>query len=448
MKRNILIYIFLLLFCSISAFAIENNIYISKITIEGNETISKNEIESYLGVNYNKNYENSFFMQIESKLNSWGYFKSIIVNITKLPTNDLNNNEYVKIDIKVVENPKVIKTRLFINSKRSYQYDKYIGLKDGKAFNKNILTNNLEKIYYLSYVTDISSRITKQKHGLVIDIFVVKDNFFTWKLNFINLAYLNFNLEIGATAKPVILTSSLSYFDKTISGDLGLFYNIFESVYLYGNLGLTYHTNITDLEFFSNTGVYLDFFINKDNNEKLFLNAYLNYSILNNIFDTNIYYKNTFLKYFKYIGIYNFQYNFSSNQQIIDNKDYAYSIINYSTENNFLNPSYLLLYSNQFIRGYNSLSESVDNISKYGVLLSNDFFFIPLRSLIFNIGIVGSFDVLILNKLYSTFGLGMYIDISIPNIIKLPFVFEVFSDIKTPFKNVTYKFYVFSERIN
>ncbi|HQJ41173.1 MAG TPA: hypothetical protein PK449_06420, partial [Exilispira sp.] len=179
------IFLFVLFFNFYSITLFGSEYFINRIIIQGNSTISNEEICSHLKISENEIYPVETLIDIQNLLVSWGYF-----NLVEVDFETIYNNEIIKkiqetyntanladliiinIIITLAENKIVNSYRLINSSINLLNIEKKLKIEEGKAFNPAFLEHDLALISKLPYITRVSSQIIENDLSLDIKVII------------------------------------------------------------------------------------------------------------------------------------------------------------------------------------------------------------------------------------------------------------------------------------
>ncbi len=421
---------------------------IMDIRISGNITISENEIKNYLSIYINCILQSEKLINIEQKLLNWGYFESVIIEITNFDdqnkSENIDENEIrIIIEIKVEENLPIKKLDFQNLNIYVARYKEKMLLKENKAFNSRFLEKDLSNIANLPFVSRVSSKIVEEEGYLIIEIMLKYKNEFSANLKLSDFVSVDFNLYEGKFFFPFYLSSIIFYpfqnkvFYPIVGFSSGI--SFFKGFYLnfnYYSLFSIFKSKF-DYNFVTAGFIYKGFLIQNKNLTYLLnpIEFNISYSIdetkFNNLFLLNEFY----IKYKNIFNIYNkssFTYNFSTNNNIEQVSYYGNTPLNGNESNIFLNKSFNIFFYNFIFNLY-----PVRGFSEYYLIKSQFIFFNTLDLIIklfstqiLYFGFVISSDYIAYKEIKFTnkitFGIGLVFSISIKNIIELPLSLQYF----------------------
>lgn len=229
-KYLILIFLYNSLFLILTYANADNQEFykLVQINIYGNKYLEKVEILDYLNIKVGKFYDIDFYLNIEQKLRSWGYFSYVNVNFELLEENN------VSIEINLIENKVVKSIILKINECKIDGFIKNFKSKINKPFNPIFLEDDLKHLSNLKYFSNINVDIEE------------KEDFLNIYINLKRKGNISFGLflydSIGGTIfyeSPILLSSffigiySKIYFKRTFS-ELNYYNNSFNMPFSIG----------------------------------------------------------------------------------------------------------------------------------------------------------------------------------------------------------------------
>ncbi|GEM_PF-3187983 len=444
------IFLFVLFFNFYSITLFGSEYFINRIIIQGNSTISNEEICSHLKISENEIYPVETLIDIQNLLVSWGYF-----NLVEVDFETIYNNEIIKkiqetyntanladliiinIIITLAENKIVNSYRLINSSINLLNIEKKLKIEEGKAFNPAFLEHDLALISKLPYITRVSSQIIENDLSLDIKVIIEYQNKSEYQFSMQNFIETSFSYEIGKTYFPIILSFSIFYpFNKeslapSIAFGIGLnvlpcfeiyalenflFQNNFDKNYQYGTIfGFSLKGYLINSQIFRLDLNPLSININ-------FLNDFSDYSFsvrtdiffkafnFVNLFFSSIYYKNSY-------GL--IKYGNSPNS------DNSFTISNYFLSS----PYFYFLYPEVIPFRFMDNVSSINGSQAFS--FSSDLLIHIFSISIVNTSLICSCDLIKISgdtNILLCYGLGLLFSIGVPGIVSLPLSIQYFWD--------------------
>ncbi|MCX8058222.1 MAG: hypothetical protein N3A58_02265 [Spirochaetes bacterium] len=431
LKAEIIFIFFKVIFIFFSFFInrlYANDVYykVKEIKIYGLKYLEKREIIEYLKIEEQKFYQIDFFLNIEEKLKSWGYFSSVTVSF------DLEEENNVIINIIVFENKVIEGLYLFINKFKVDSLLIFFKTKVNKPFNPIYLEEDLKNISNIKYFSNLNIDIKEERDSLKIYINLTRKGKFSFGLIMYDSIGLSLLFE-----QPFIISSYFigiysKVYIKRLFYNMEFFNNYFNMPYSFGFF--------VGLEIFRDFYIFLSYESFLDKN-LINLNPTLNYEFLYGIFyfnnkkiknlDNNFIFSfyNKSNKYKNYLGmdlleklkIKKFLFYFSFEfLYIIKSNSENERIFNLTLNNQFIyftNSNYLTIpFFVSDLSKFNIKYFSDIYTEKFAILFKNSFFYNLLKIYFFNLYGGMFYDFFYYkNNLINLFGINILLNISIFN---------------------------------